>query len=82
MGRREREQLEGEGNYEDFVFLIKCCWAYDVKEDEMGWVCSTYWTDWGVTKNWIWYINEKHNFFTATPWQKIEKCSRLGLLLL
>jgi hypothetical protein len=26
----------GEGNHEDFVFLIKCFWGYNVKEDEMG----------------------------------------------
>ena len=49
LGHREREQPEGEGNYEDFVFLIKCCWGYDVKEDKVGWVCSTYWTDWRLT---------------------------------
>jgi len=52
LGRRGWEGLEGEGNHEDYIFLIKCCWGYDAKEDEMGWVCSTYWADWRFTIKW------------------------------
>ena len=51
LGRRGKELLEGEGNYENFIFFSKCCWGYDVKEDEIGWVCSTYRTDWRFAIN-------------------------------
>jgi hypothetical protein len=47
LGRTEREHLK---TYEVFIVLIKCSWGYDVKEVEMGWVCSTYETDWRFTK--------------------------------
>ena len=47
LGRRGRERLEE--SCENFIFLIKCCWGYDIKEDELGCVCSTHWTDWRFT---------------------------------
>jgi len=48
----------------------------------MGWVCSTYWTDWRFTiKLGLVHKRNKISFFTTTQWQKIEKYSRLDLLL-